>query len=120
MSQRRAGRIEVQTNGEIYDAKGWFSYDPGDLRRPKRRAIMGIDGIHGFVETPQAPKEPYIEGLITEPGTLELAELPTLTDVTVTLSITDGKAIVLYNARSVGDGKEKNAVRFCGSEAVEA
>jgi hypothetical protein len=107
-SQRRAGTIQVQANGEIYDGKGWFSYDLG---HPMRKPIAGADRVHGYKEVPRVP---YIEGVITDSGTLDLAALPTYTDVTVTLSITDGETIVLSDAWSVSDGVEENVVRFEG------
>lgn len=118
MSQRRGGIIQVQINGEIFDAKGSWSYNLG---RPTREAIVGSDVVHGYKETPQVA---FIEGEITDRGTLDLAVLATLVDSTVTLELANGKMIALRNAWFAGEGtgssEEGNiAVRFEGSGAEE-
>lgn len=118
MSQRRAGLIQVQVNGEIFDAKGSWSYNLG---RPKREAIIGADGVHGFKETPQVC---YIEGEATDRGNLDVAALVSIQDATVTLSLANGKVVVLREAWYAGDGtvntEEANiAVRFEGAGAEE-
>lgn len=98
MSQRRGGIITVQVNGEKYDAKGEFTYNLG---RPQRAAIVGSDRIHGFTETPQVG---FIEGEITDRAELDLDTLVTIEDATVTLSLANGKVIVLREAWYAGDG----------------
>lgn len=118
MSQRRAGLLELKINGEIYDAKGNFSYNLG---RPIRETIVGADGIHGYKETAQAA---FIEGEITDRGSLDLAALVTLEDATVTLTLAGGKLISLRDAWFAGEGtgntEEANiAVRFEGKGAEE-
>jgi hypothetical protein len=96
--QRRAGLIQVQVNGEIVDAKGSWSYGLG---RPKREAVIGADGVHGFKEMPQVC---YIEGAITDRGSLDVAALVSGRDLTITLSLSNGKVIVLRDAWFAGDG----------------
>lgn len=118
MSQRRAGLIQVQINGEVYDAKGNWTYNLG---KPKREAIVGADGIHGFKETPQVA---FIEGEITDRGNLDLAGLAEIEDATITLTLGSGKVVALADAWFAGDGtgntEEANvAVRFEGSSAEE-
>lgn len=118
MSQRRAGLIQLQVNGESQDAKGSFNYNLG---RPKREAIIGADAVHGFRETPQVA---FIEGEITDRGTLDLAKLVTTEDATVTLTLANGKVVVLREAWWAGEGtvatEEANiAVRFEGAGAEE-
>ena len=110
-SQRRAGIIQVKYDGNILDAKGNFSYNLG---RNMREAIVGSDGIHGFKETPQVA---FIEGEITDSGTLKLEKIITLEGVTVTLQLNNGKVIVLRQAwfasEGTGNTEEANiAVRF--------
>jgi len=116
--QRRAGLIQLQINGVIFDAKGKFSTNLG---QPKRETIIGADKVHGFKETPQAS---YIEGAITDRGTLDLKALVTATDVTVTLSYANGKVFVLRDAWFAGDGtldtdEAEIAVRWEGIDAEE-
>jgi hypothetical protein len=117
-NQRRAGLIQLHINGETQDAKGSFSYNLG---KPKREAIVGADGVHGFKETPQVA---FIEGAITDRGNLDLAALATLTGATVTLSLANDKVVVLRDAWHAGDGtvsteEAEIAVRFEGANAEE-
>ena len=118
MAQRRAGLIQVQINGEIQDAKGNWSYNLG---RPMREAIIGADRVHGFKETPQVA---FIEGEITDRGSLDLASLVGLQDTTVTLTMQTGKMFVLTEAWFAGDGAASTeeaaiAVRFEGFSGEE-
>jgi hypothetical protein len=118
MSQRRAGLIQLQINGEVQDAKGSFNYNLG---RPKREAIVGADSIHGFKETPSVA---FIEGEITDRGNLDLAKLTLIEDATVTLTLANGKVVVLRDAWFAGEGtaatEEANiAVRFEGAGGEE-
>lgn len=117
-TQRRAGLIQLQVNGEIYDAKGSFSYNLG---KPKPEAIVGSDGIHGFKETPQVA---FIEGAITDRGSFDLAALVSGRDQTVTLTLGNGKVIVLRDAWFAGDGTASSeeaeiAVRWEGANGEE-
>lgn len=110
--------MQLQVNGEIQDAKGSFSYNMG---RPMREAIIGSDGVHGFKETPQVA---FIEGAITDRGSLDLAALVSGRDLTVTLSLTNGKVIVLRDAWFAGEGSASTeegeiTVRWEGANAEE-
>lgn len=116
--QRRAGLIQLQIDGEIQDAKGSFSYNLG---RPKREAIVGADRVHGHKEMPQVA---FIEGAITDRGTLDLASLTSGRDLTVTLTLGNGKLIVLRDAWFAGEGtgtteEAEIAVRWEGANAEE-
>ena len=117
-NQRRAGTVYFKVDGQIYDAKGTFTYNLG---LPKRDAIVGADVIHGYMEK---IKVPFIEGEITDRGNLDVATFQKLTDVTVTLELANGKTIVLRNAWYAGDGDVKTEeaniqVRFEGKSAEE-
>jgi hypothetical protein len=116
--QRRAGIIQLQISGEIADCKGSFSYNLG---RPKRETMVGSDTVHGFKEVPQVA---FIEGAITDRGTLDLAALVTGKDQTVTLTLANGKVIVLRDAWFSGEGTASSeeaeiAVRWEGTNAEE-
>lgn len=118
MSQRRAGIIFLKINGNIYDAKGNFSYNLG---KPKRESIVGADKVHGYKEMPQPA---FIEGEITDSSTLDLTKLIATDDATITLELSNGKVIVLRNAWFSAEGtaqtEEANiAVRFEGASAEE-
>lgn len=118
MSQRRGGIIQLQIDGEIHDAKGNFTYNLG---RAKREAIVGSDTVHGYTEKPQVA---FIEGEITDRGTLDLADLVTTKLATITLELANGKVVVLRDGWFAGEGTgntdEGNiAVRFEGASAEE-
>src|SRR3954465_11591213 len=98
MSQRRAGIVYLKVNGEMHDAKGNFTYNLGVA---KREAIVGADVVHGFKETPQVP---FIEGELTDRGSLDLKKFLQTDDATVTLELANGKVVVLRSAWYAGDG----------------
>lgn len=118
MSQRRAGILFLKVNGNIFDAKGNFSYNLG---REKRETIVGADKVHGYKTTVQPA---FVEGEITDSATLDLQALVEMDDATVTLELANGKVIVLRNAWFASEGtvqtEEGNiAVRFEGLSAEE-
>ena len=84
-NNRRAGIIYVKVDGKQYDAKGAYTYNLG---KPKRDAIIGANGVHGYKETPQVA---FIEGAVTDSDELDLATLVTADNVTVTLELNNGK-----------------------------
>lgn len=98
MAARIGGVIQVQIDGEIYDAKGDFTYNLG---RNKRESVLGADRLHGFKETPQVAS---LEGKITDRQTLNVSTLLELKDATVTLTLANGKTVVFRNAFYAGDG----------------
>lgn len=115
---RRAGTIYFKVNGVRQEAKGDYSYHLGV---PKRTAIVGADGIHGYTEEVQPP---YIEGEITDRQSLDVKAFQTIDGAQVTLELANGKVIALRDAWYAGDGKvstkEANiAVRFEGLSADE-
>jgi len=95
---RRGGIIFVKIDGEIYNAKGSFTYNLG---KPKRDAIVGADAIHGYKEVPQIP---FIEGEVTDEPTMDLEKLVTAENATVTLELANGKVISLREAWYAGEG----------------
>lgn len=119
-NNRRAGIIYVKVDGRQYDAKGAYTYNLG---KPKRDAIIGSDGVHGYKETPQVA---FIEGAVTDSDDLDLASLVTADNVTVTLELNNGKVVTLSNAWFASEGSGKTdegeiAVRFeSRREAVES
>jgi hypothetical protein len=117
-NQRRGGIIQLKVNGEVTDAKGNFTYNPG---KPKREAVMGADRMHGFKETPQVA---FIEGAITDRGTLDLAALATGSGLTITLELANGKTFVLRDAWFAGEGSATTeegeiSVRWEGANGEE-
>lgn len=82
----------------VLDAKGSFTYNLG---RDKNESIVGADRIHGHKSTPQPG---HIEGEITDRKELDLDDLVTTKDATITLLLANGKMFVLHDAVYVGDG----------------
>jgi len=93
-----AGIIEVKIDGEIFRAKGNWTWNLGKV---KKEMILGADGPHGFKGTPQAPR---IEGEITDLYDLSVEDLVSLSEATVTLALANGKVIVLKRASYTADG----------------
>lgn len=119
MANRRVGGIIfLKINGELFSAKGAFTYDIGV---PQRTAVVGADAVHGFMEQPKAP---MIEGAITDSSDLQIKNLFELRDATVTLELANGKVIVLRQAFFSGEGTTSTeegeiAVKFEGLSAQE-
>jgi len=118
MSHRRAGIIFLKINGEVQDIKGSATYNLG---RPKREAMLGADGIHGYSEVPQVP---FIEGEITDRADMDVAAFLNTTDATITIELANGKVITLREAWYAGEGTvgtdEANIqFRFEGMSAEE-
>lgn len=118
MANRVGGIIELKIDGSIMSAKGNFTYNIG---RGKKEAVIGADAVHGYKETPQVA---FIEGEVTDRGSLSLESLVSITDATVYLRLANGKIIVLreawYAADGTGNTDEGNiGVRFEGMSGEE-
>lgn len=115
---RIGGVISLKINGEMYFAKGDFTYNIG---KPKKEGVVGSDRVHGYKETPQIP---FIEGEITDRAEMSLEDLLNTDDATITLELANGKVIVLreawYANEGTGNTGEGNIpVRFEGKSAEE-
>lgn len=97
-SLKVAGVITLKIDGKQYPAKGNFTYNLGT---PKREAVMGADGFHGFKETPQVA---YVEGEITDRMDIDLKSFVETEDATILLQMANGKSVVFRNAYYAGDG----------------
>lgn len=95
---RIGGMISLKINGDMYFAKGNFTYNLG---LPKKEGVAGSDRVHGYKEVPQVP---FIEGEITDRNELNLEDLVTLDDGTATLELANGKVIMLREAWYAGEG----------------
>lgn len=98
MAAARGGIIRLTVDGILFECKGDFTANIG---APKREAIIGSDGVHGFKETPQVA---YIEGKFTDRGGLSITALLAMTDQTVYMQLANGKSIVLSHAWYAADG----------------
>lgn len=115
---RRAGVIQIQVNGTIFDAAGDFDYNLG---KPMTESLIGPSGGQGYKEMPQVP---FIEGTIRDSQDLDLAVLLNIRDATITLTLANDKVIVLREARYAAEGKVNTGeaeieVKFEGESADE-
>lgn len=100
MANRRVGGIiSFRIGGEVFNAKGNFTYNLGIS---KKTAVVGSDGVHGFTEQPQVA---YIEGTLTDTDELDLQALRETRDSTCTLALANGKVIVIEEAFEASDGE---------------
>ena len=118
MSNIVGGRLTLKIDGVSYKAKGNFTYNLG---RDMAEAVMGADGVHGARLTPQVP---FIEGAITNDGSVDTAVLVASRSATVTLELANGKTVALREAWFAGEGsvtteEGEMAVRFEGLTAEE-
>jgi len=117
--QRVAGLMEIQVDGELQNAAGDFEYNLGVV---KRDTMVGIDKIHGFKETPQAP---FVRGTVRDRKSLDVKNLASIENATIRLKLANGKNVVIRNAWFDGDGTVKVddatiEVSFSGMSAEEA
>lgn len=98
MGNRVGGILSIQINGESIDVKGSWTYGYGT---PKRDAVVGADGVHGYKEMPQVA---FIEGASTDRGNLDVQQLFQVDDATVTVALPNGKGFILRNAWQAGEG----------------
>lgn len=116
--QPRFGILQFQINGEVYRAKGNFTYNVGG---EQRESVMGADAFHGFKVT-RVPG--FIEGEITDSPELSLEAIKHVRDATISLTLEGGKVFVLPGASQVGEAtgntEEGNiGVRFEGPKGRE-
>ena len=97
-AERVGGIIFLKLDGQLYKAKGSFSYNIGV---PKREGIVGHDQVHGYKETPQIS---FIEGTITDSSQISLEALLGAVGITATLELANGKVIALRDAWFAADG----------------
>jgi len=97
MPGRVGGTIHLKAGGVVLRAKGSFSYDIGGFLREE---VMGQVGIDGFTEV-AVPG--YIEGEITDDGSVDVKALRNTKNATVTLALANGKTVVLNKAFAAGE-----------------
>jgi len=93
-----AGAASVTIDGRAYNIAGEGSYQPSGN---SRAALSGQDGYHGYSEMP-------LPGKITwkgrDSGALSISALSEASDVTVVLSLANGKTVIGRNMTRMGEG----------------
>jgi len=111
MNRRVGGLLFLKVDGELFQAKGEFTYN---INPVKRESVVGVDNVHGFKEEPKAI---FVEGAITDSDELDLEAFQKIRDATLTLELANGKVIQLREAFYASDGDVTSsegeiAVRF--------
>lgn len=97
-TQRIGGPVEIQVGGVRLSVKAGTSYNLGV---PKRSSVMGSKQMEGYKEEPQPA---FVEFVITDKRTTDVKALQKMEDVTLTMTVPNGKTILLHNAFHAGEG----------------
>lgn len=92
------GAAYLKLDGVQHMSRGKWSYNHG---MPTRETVYDGANAVGYVERPQ---EPFVQGDMTVPASLDVAKLVTADDVTLTLELDNGNVVVLRNAWFAADG----------------
>jgi hypothetical protein len=87
-TNRLAGTANVTVDGVTVMVAGDFEYSPSTV---KRETLIGMDGVHGYKETPVAG---FIAATIRDSGGTTVADFNSQTNVTVTALLANGKTII--------------------------
>ena len=100
MATNRAigGTLYFKHKGVMLKAKGAFTYNEG---KPKKTGVMGADGFHGYTEEQQIA---FIEGAITNDGSVKVSDITGIKDGNATLDLANGKTFVLRDSFYAGEG----------------
>lgn len=102
-SRRLAGVAYFTVDGVSYMLAGDFSYSPSQV---KRETISGMDGVHGYKETPIPG---FISSTLRDAGSLSVASFNAMTNVTVMIELANGKIVTARNAWTVDSQEVKGS-----------
>ena len=117
-TNRLAGVATIQVGGTNYLLQGELSYSPSTVTR---ETLAGQDQVHGFKEMPVAG---FISGTLRDTDNLTVAAFNAMTNVTVSLSLANGKQVVgrnmwCVNAQTVKATDATFEVRFESPSVTE-
>jgi hypothetical protein len=115
---RIAGTAWLKVDGEQYALRGDLTISIDSV---EREGQAGMDGVHGYLETPRIP---FIEGTFSDIGGMSLARLQGIVNSTVTAEVVSGKTYLLRNAwtstaRELNAAEGSVSVRFEGMSGAE-
>jgi hypothetical protein len=90
-TNRLAGTASLTVDGRSYALKGNFYYQPSGATREE---LMGLDGFHGYKETPGVGE---IGGTLRDTGGLSVSDLGQMTNSTIVAELANGKTVVGRN-----------------------
>lgn len=97
---RRAGLRALTINSTRFDVVGNIAYSLG---KAVLEPLIGADRFHGFKETPGTP---MMELEIRDGGDLDVEDLVTTEDATITAELSNGKTIVLRKASQASPAQQ--------------
>ncbi|MEX3690822.1 phage tail tube protein [Paraburkholderia sp. BR14263] len=100
---RLAGIAYISVDGQNYMLAADLTYSTADV---SRESLLGQDRVHGFGEKPRAP---FISCLFRDAGNLTVKTFNSMTDVTVTCELANGKTVVGRNMWTVEAQEVKTA-----------
>ena len=125
MSGKVTGRVQVLANGQLLlNKSGAVANGIGQSGKPpmERKPVMGMDGIHGFMEE---PVEASCELTLTDRDDISLSDLASIEGGTVIYRTANGgKVYTLVDATctmnlKVSAGEGETPIKFIGSYWVE-
>ena len=102
-SSKLAGTAYVTVDGVTYMLVGDLTYDPSSVKRDTK---TGQDGVHGYGEMPKPGK---IAGTFRDSGGLTIAAFNAMVNVTVSLSLANGKTVIGRNMWTIESQEVKTA-----------
>ena len=97
-SQRVGGPYKLQAGGVSLAGVGDATYNLGHF---KTETVLGPNGGNGYKDISQVS---FIEVDVTDRDNLDVKALVLMRNVTATLTVANGKTILLHNARYAGEG----------------
>lgn len=118
-TRRLAGTAYFAVDGVTYMLAGDFSYSPASV---KRETVVGMDGVHGYKETPVAG---FVSATLRDAKDLTVADFNAMTNVTVFTELANGKTVIVRNGWTVDSQEVKSAegtfdVRWESAQVEEA
>lgn len=90
-----AGTASFSVDGVNYRLAAQAKYSPSSV---KRETLTGMDGVHGFKETPIPG---FISCTLRDTGDLTVADFNAMVDDDVVLELANGKTVTAYSAWTV-------------------
>lgn len=113
-----AGVAQVTVDGTTYQLEGGLKWSPSTV---KRESMMGMDGFHGWKETPVPGS---ISMSLRDAGSLTVGDFTRIRNSTVVLTLANGKIVVgrnmgVVDAVEVDSEDAKFDIKFEGPQVSE-
>lgn len=117
-TNRLAGVANISVDGVSYLLQGELTWSPSVVTR---ESLVGQDQVHGYKEMPIAP---FISGTLRDTNNLTVQDFNNMTNVTLSLTLANGKQVVgrnmwCVNVQEVKSMEATFEVRFEGGSVTE-